>query len=269
MRAETAPPPARQAPPPLQVVLAIALREARIAWRRKLVKGLLALNLLSLGGVAVAFTATAFAERQMGQPLGWNPVVEFLHIQVWFVLLLALGLGMGVIARDREHEVVFLYATRPVRPIDYALGKLAAVAGPAAALLIVPGALMVGLRHGILVEIEWMASAALLAQVVGLGLVAPAGLAAAVVGASAVARRERNALLVAIGLLAVPELIAQAATAGSAPPIGPMVANDALLDALFRDVDPGRAAWCVGVNAAWTAAVIAAIRWRIRKEMAP
>jgi len=154
-----------RAPTSLQVVAAIARREIAIALRRRLVKLLFLVNLvppLVMGIILVVNTMI----RQAGFDLGWDPLLRLMQIQAGPVLLLALGIGTPLVARDRSEDVLFLYATRPVTPWSYTLGKMIAVALPAVALLVVPGVMIAILRQGLMDDFGLADSFVLIGKVV-------------------------------------------------------------------------------------------------------
>ena len=196
----------RRAPSRFQVIWAIARREMGIAWRRKLVKFLFFLSLLPPIGMTAVLVVRVMVQQQMGMDLGWDPVLWFLRIQLGPVILLALGLGTPVVARDRAEDVLYLYAVRPVTPWTYAVGKMAAVMVPTGLLLFLPAVLIAVLRLGILGDSVGTGETLLLA---GKALVVSVLLAYAfsgiAVGPSAATRRARWALLIAFLVFNIPE----------------------------------------------------------------
>ena len=154
-----------RAPTSWQVISAIARREIMLALRRRLVKLLFLVNLIPPLVMAVILVVNMMIRQSGLGDLGWDPLLRMLEIQAGPVLLLALGIGTPLVARDRREDVLFLYATRPVTPWSYTLGKMIAVAVPALALLIIPGILIAILRQGLIEEFHLLDSIALVAKV--------------------------------------------------------------------------------------------------------
>ena len=196
------------------------------------------MKLLFLGSIlppivlAVVLVVRIVVE-QMGFDLDWDPVLTTLQIQAFPVALLALALGTPSVARDRSEDVLFLYATRPVTPTSYALGKMLAVAITCAALLIVPGVLLAVLRQGVLGSRVSTPESMLLIGKLSLAALAMAwGYAGVSVGPSAITKRGRWALLIAIGVFLVPDALNEIFANGELA-IGPAEAVEAILQALF------------------------------------
>jgi ABC-type transport system involved in multi-copper enzyme maturation permease subunit len=257
------------APSPAHVVTVIARRELRIALQRKIVK------LLFLASfVPVLVFATIIAVRvlgaDMGRDLGWDPISQFLQVQLFPILLLVLGLGVPLVASDRSEEVLFLYATRPVLPWTYMAGKMLAVAGPAAGLLFVPGSLIALLRFGMLQDVGLVATGTLIGKIGLASACIGLGLAGVTVGASAAVRRERAGLILALLLLYGMEIVHAAVLRGAGPALGPMEAGRELIQWLFDPATAPALGW-VGapVLLAYAAAAAFGVAWRVSKEMVP
>ena len=125
--------PEPRTPTSAQVIAAIARREITMALRRRLVKLLFLFNLLTPLVLAIIMVVNTIIHSLGLENLNWDPLVMFLQIEIFTVLLLALGIGTPLVARDRSEDVLFLYATRPVNPWSYTIGKMLAVAVPAPA----------------------------------------------------------------------------------------------------------------------------------------
>lgn len=224
-----------RAPAPFQVVRAIAGREMNIALRRRLVKLLFIANLIPPLVMAVFLVVRAMIEGA-GLPLDFDPLARFIAVQVAPVLFLALAVGTPSVARDRAEDVLFLYATRPVTPWSYTLGKMAAVAGPAVALLLIPGILIAVLRMGILEDVGPGEAAGLILKVLAVAVLMAVGYAGVCVGASAATKKARWALILALAAFVVPRIsshvLAHFAEIGVLPLDAPTAVRT-LVDALF------------------------------------
>lgn len=259
-------------PTPFQVVTAIAHREIRMAMRRRLVKLLFLGNLIPPLVMAVILIANVLARGIGVGNLGWDPLVRLLQIQTGPVLLLALGIGAPLVARDRSEDVLFLYATRPVTPWSYTLGKMLAVAVPAVALLIIPGILMAILRAGLMDDFGLLDSVTMTARVGAAALLMAAGFTGISVGPSAATKKARWALLLALLCFIVPSAVSETIQylwGGAAYPLDPGSALDEVIAALFEGDAAGygvAGALCLVTWGVLGALVTSA---RVRREMIP
>lgn len=258
----------RRAPTTWHVIQSIATREIGIARRGRLVKLLFFGSVLPPIVLAIVLIVR-IAVEQMGLDLDWDPVLMTLQIQAFPVALLALALGTPSVSRDRSEDVLFLYATRPVTPTSYAIGKMLAVGVTAAALLVVPAVLLAILRQGVLgARASTPESLLIIGKVMLAAIVMAWGFAGVSVGPSAVAKRGRWALLLAIGFFIVPDAIAEIFSRNPYA-LGPGEAIGAVLEALFEGDEVWRG---------WAAAIVLGLygtlglfvtRVQVAKEMTP
>jgi ABC-type transport system involved in multi-copper enzyme maturation permease subunit len=258
---------AHRVPGMREVVGAITGRELRLASRRRLVLALFVLSLLPLVVFALVLIIGAASEATFGTHLDWDPVAKFLGVQAFPVELLALGLGTPIVAQDRAEDVLFLYATRPVRPAHYALGKLLAVALPCTALLLLPGFVMAGLRFGILTRVGLGDTLIVAASVVLASLLIGWGYAGVTLAASALTHRTRWAVWLALAVLILPDSVAAILHLGLA--IGPGKAINAVIAMLFDHGEIGAGIWGASLLAALGMAGAGILLWRARREMTP
>jgi len=260
-----------RAPTPLQVIRAIARREVNIALRRRLVKLLFLVNLVPPLVMAVFLVVRVMIEGT-GLRLDFDPLAQFISVQVAPVLFLALAIGTPAVARDRSEDVLFLYATRPVTPWSYTIGKMAAVAAPAVALLVIPGLLIAVLRMGILVDVGSAEAAGLVLKVFVVAALMAAGYAGVCVGASAATKKARWALILALAAFVAPRissLLVALFVGGEALPLDAPTAVKVLVDALFDSGLDGKAGIAIAVLVAWGAAGAAITAATVRREMTP
>jgi ABC-type transport system involved in multi-copper enzyme maturation permease subunit len=254
----------------MQVAAAIARREVTMAARRRLVKLLFLTNLLPPLSMAVALIANIVAKGIGVEDLGWDPLARMIEIQAGPVLLLALGIGTPLVARDRSEDVLFLYATRPVTPWSYTLGKMLAVAVPAIALLVLPGILIVILRVGLMTDFGVTQALDLMARLVAVSLLMAVGYAGVSVGPSAAAKKARWALLLAFLCFLIPDIIAEIIWRYDEPyGLSPGKAVSHVIAALFDNdsVSYGLAGAVSLVLWGCLGALVTASR--VRKEMTP
>jgi ABC-type transport system involved in multi-copper enzyme maturation permease subunit len=259
----------RRAPTSLQVVVAIARREIAMALRRRLVKLLFIGNLIPPLAMAVALIANIVAKGIGVEDLGWDPLARLIQVQAGPVLLLALGIGTPLVARDRSEDVLFLYATRPVTPWSYTVGKMLAVAAPAVALLVVPGILIAILRVGLMTDFGLVESLDLVMRVAVAALLMACGYAGVSVGPSAATRKARWALLLAMACFVIPSLVSQLIWRHDPYGLSPGEAVDHIITALFDGYQIGHGV-VGGISLlAWGVLGALVTSARVRREMTP
>ena len=259
-----------KAPTPVQVVVAIARREIHMAMRRRLVKLLFLGNLIPPIVMAVVLVVGMVARGFGIEDLGWDPLVQLLHVQTGPVLLLALGIGTPLVARDRSEDVLFLYATRPVTPWSYTVGKMLAVAFPAVALLVVPGILIAILRAGMIEEFGLVEGITLVGKIAAVSVLVAWGYSGVTVGPSAATKRARWALLLAFLCFTLPEAASEIIWRNSSAwALSPGQGVEHLIDALFDEHTAGHGAVGALCLVAWGALGAVVTSARVRKEMIP
>ncbi|NUN14141.1 MAG: hypothetical protein HUU55_10955 [Myxococcales bacterium] len=260
-----------KAPTSRHVVSTIARRELRLAWQLRLVKILALFSILPVLVITTVLVGQAWLDKNFSRTLDWDPVYRFLEVQTRVVVLLALGLGTPSIARDRHEDVLFLYATRPVLPWHYTIGKLTSVWAPVALLLCVPAAVVALLQAGILVHVTFAQSGLMIAKAVLVAGATATGLAGMTVGCSAVTKQTRWAVVLAIILLTVPDGLAQGMFGTDAVPVGPVRSSTFLTAFLFNDGKDRAMIGLLGfgVLLAWGLLGYMGIHARAKKEMIP
>lgn len=180
-----------------------------MAMRRRLVKLLFLGNLIPPLVMAGYLIINRLVSQMGIDDLGWEPLARLLEIQAGPVLLLALGIGVPLVARDRAEDVLFLYATRPVTPWSYTVGKMLAVAVPAVALLFLPSLLMAILHFGLVDGFGLVDSIELVAKATLVAVLLAVGYSGVTVGSSAAVKKARWALLLAFGCFVIPSAISE------------------------------------------------------------
>jgi ABC-type transport system involved in multi-copper enzyme maturation permease subunit len=184
-------------------------------------------------------------------------------------MLLALGIGTPLVARDRSEDVLFLYATRPVTPWSYTLGKMLAVALPAVALLLLPGILIAILRAGLMADFGLVDSFTLIAKVTVAAVLMACGYTGVSVGPSAATKKARWALLLAFMCFVVPNAISEIIFTGGKYALDPATAIEDLIAALFEG-DAARYGVVGGITLmAWGVIGALVTSARVRREMIP
>ena len=259
-----------KAPTPIQVVTAIARREIYMAMKRRLVKLLFLANLIPPIVMAVVLVVGMVARNFGLEDLGWDPLVRLLHVQTGPVLLLALGIGTPLVARDRGEDVLFLYATRPVTPWSYTIGKMLAVAFPAVALLVVPGILIAILRAGMIEEFGLVEGITLVGKIAAIALLVAWAYSGVTIGPSAATKRARWALLLAFLCFVIPKAASEIIWRNSDVwALGPGQGVEHLIDALFGEHTAGHGVVGALCLVAWGVLGALVTSARVRREMIP
>ncbi|MCP4546073.1 MAG: ABC transporter permease subunit [bacterium] len=260
----------RQAPSSFHTVRAIARRQLLMARKRKLVKLLFLGSLLPPLILIIVIIVRNMAEQATGMTLGWDPLMRFLEFQALPVGLLALGLGIPSVARDRAEDVLFLYATRPVQPWHYALGKLLAVALPCTALMLLPGVIITLLHLGVTSELNVGEALVMILKMTTYSVLMGAAYAGVTVGASSGTKKSRWALLITLAIFSLPDTIVQLAGVMwnlDVVTVGPQSCLVCLQEALLNSGPDGW--WCAlaltlyGLGGMWITLM------RVKKEMIP
>lgn len=260
----------RPSPGARQIVGAIARREIGLASRRKLVRLLFLFSILPPTVLTVIVVVRIFVEQITTTDLGFDPLLQFIQFQSLPVALLAFGLGTPLVAQDRAEDVLFLYATRPVQPWHYALGKTLAVALPCFALLLFPGLLIAILRLGITRELDAGDALLMVLKIGYAGLLVAWGFAGLTVGPSAMTKRARWAQLLSLALFLIPGAVVGTlarVTGWDLPPVGAGAAINEILDALFGNGHWGVASSLVLLTYGTIGYVVTTLR--VKREMIP
>ena len=256
-------------PTSAEVVVAIARREIAIALRRKLVKLLFLGNLVPPLVMAIILIVNMLARDAGIGDLGWDPLARLLQIQIGPVLLLALGIGTPLVARDRSEDVLFLYATRPVTPWSYTFGKMLTVIVPAMALMVIPAILIAILRTGLMEDFGLVDSLVLIAKVTLVAVLVAWGYSGVSVGPSAATKKARWALLLAFMCFAIPSGVSELIWRYDGYALNPGQAGEDLITALFDDDSVRHGVIGAIVLVVWGALGSLVTSSRIRREMIP
>jgi ABC-2 type transport system permease protein len=132
----------------------------RFAWRRlfqqRLVVLLLILSLvwpllsaifIYLSNHAELLTSFGPAFKNFLEVNG-NFFITFMNVQAFFVVFLAALTGPGLIAPDLANNALPLYFSRPLKRLDYAIARLAALLGLLSLITWVPGLALFGMQIG-------------------------------------------------------------------------------------------------------------------------
>jgi hypothetical protein len=118
----------------------------------------------------------------------------FFGVQLFFMTFFAAVAGGPLIAEDLRRHALELYFSKPVRPVDYALGKwvalLVALVGVMSGPIVGAGAAAIGFVPG-----GWAAFGDLILRMAGAGALCAAVSALVVLGVSAVGRSGRYAVV--------------------------------------------------------------------------
>lgn len=206
---------------------------------------------------------------------------EFFQFATFFAVLLAAVVAAPLIAEDRRAKALPLYFSRPIRHIDYLLGKLLTGLCFVGALLLTPALFMYLAEIGF-AEGEGVAAAqfpVLLRALLG-GLLLATLLVSVALGVSACTDRPNYASLIFLGVMAFTWVAAMGLALGHAKEsawfaLSPVAATLRIIYDLFPDAGALRRlalrinrldlglAWATW--AAWTAAAQLLLFWKVRR----
>jgi ABC-2 type transport system permease protein len=132
----------------------------------------------------------------------------FLRIEVWFSMILIFLLGPGLISQDLRFNALPLYFSRPLRRIDYFLGKLGVIVAFLSMVMIAPSiiAYILGLIFSLDITILRDTFGILLASI-GYGLVVSLSAGLLVLALSGLSRNSRYVALMLAGLWIVSSVV--------------------------------------------------------------
>jgi len=224
-----------------------------------------------LGHVAYVYVTTQFPEAGRVAPIDGQLFARFFEWQKYFVILLTIFGGAGLMADDLRTGAILVYLSRPLTRRDYVIGKLSVLMALNLSVTLVPALLF------------YVAAAALapdklltpeLARVplalVGQALLVSATYSLVGLALSALSRSARVAGLALFGLLTGLELVRLVLTEAFDLPLAALLSLQANLsrvaDALFGVESGAAVTWWAAllVLAAAGAVALGAIRSRVR-----
>ncbi len=125
----------------------------------------------------------------------------FLHVELFFSMILILLVGPGLISQDLRVNAMPLYFSRPLRRMDYFLGKLGVIVTFLGLVLIVPA--IVAYICGLLFSMDFhvlLDTFGLLLEVIAFGLIISVSAGTLILALSALSRNSRYVALLWLGL---------------------------------------------------------------------
>lgn len=132
----------------------------------------------------------------------------FLQIQVLSVFVLLLSSGCGVVSEDLRHRTFQLYFSKPIKRLDYAIGKFGSILLLTSLVSVLPAALLAALRSALFIrtdlfkEVAWQMGLGVM-----LSLVFAAIMCAVVAGISSLTRSQGTVVLSFLGVIVVPQIL--------------------------------------------------------------
>jgi ABC-type transport system involved in multi-copper enzyme maturation permease subunit len=112
----------------------------------------------------------------------------------WWAFVLSLSVGAAAVARDLKAGAFEFYFSRPVRPVDYVLGKFVGQFGIMATALVAPPFVLAAFRIGLAQPREMLGLVDLLPRVLAVGVLGAAAFAALPIGLGALFARPSHAI---------------------------------------------------------------------------
>lgn len=233
-------------------------------------------------------------QEMQADPRGYRVVVwtlafqYFFAFQIFFAMILVILVGPGLISQDLRFNAVPLYLSRPVRRVDYFLGKLGVIAVYLAGVAVAPLFIAYLLGIGFSLDLSVVRDTArLLLAAVAYGLVLVVSAGTLMLALSSLSRNSRYVMMMWAGLWIVSNIVAGVLTGTVRRDWCPLASytgnvqrvGHALLDtrgawgrlgSLFtgprgRPMDPDRREQMIGMMSGtmypwyWSAAVLAAL----------
>lgn len=212
---------------------AIARTALVLAWRKRSTKVAFALCLMSVFGHGMTLVGQILSDRFMQNMPGGgradmmqqmvrgvvgevhNTLATFIGVQMLACALLMAMVAGGLIAEDRRTGAMELYFSRPLRRVDYLIGKVLAAGLLPIATLVFPFLLLWGLALGMAPpDIAWEVLGLLIPGLLG-ALATSAVLTATVLGLSAIGQRGRT-----VGVIYFVGLVMLTVAGGDLPRVG-------------------------------------------------
>jgi ABC-2 type transport system permease protein len=150
----------------------------------------------------------SFLDREMmTDPYAWRidfwtlAYSYFMVVELWFSMILVVMIGPNLISQDLRYNALPLYFSRPLRRIDYFLGKLGVIVGLLSMVIIVPAiiAYLLGLLFSIDISIL-RDTFGLLLSVIAYGLVIAISAGLLILALSSLSRNSRYIALMWLGI---------------------------------------------------------------------
>lgn len=135
----------------------------------------------------------------------------FLSIEIWFSMLLIVLVGPNLISQDLRYNAFPLYFSRPLRRIDYVLGKLGVIVALLSMVIVVPSILAYVL--GLLFSLDLTIlrdTFGLLLSAIAFGLVIAVSAGLLILALSSLSRNSRYIAIMWLGLWIVSGMVAGA-----------------------------------------------------------
>jgi ABC-2 type transport system permease protein len=225
-----------------------------------------------VGRVIQVYLVTRVPEMGRVLPLDGRLFGDFLRVQVWFTLLLAVFGASGLVANDLRTGAILVYLSRPLTRRDYVLGKLGVPMALALAVTLVPALALYGVGLGLAPEQYarldlWWIAPSIVVQSLAIGLV----VSLVTLAVSALSRSARVAglafVFVFLGLEAVRGVLQFGFNRAEASLLSLRSDLDAVGAALFGNAVPtAGASWVSSlvVLVAVAVACLAVLRSRVR-----
>ncbi|MEO1266591.1 MAG: hypothetical protein AAFX99_00745 [Myxococcota bacterium] len=190
----------------------IAANDLRLYWSYRRTK------LLFIGAlfVMMPFVFGVLAERFLLGSLGVsrdNTVGMLFHwmgaAQIWMCVAFFAGVACGVIADDVRYRTIQLYFSKPIRAVDYALGKFGALMLLGSLVTLLPSMLVGALRTGVLLAAGTEPKIAVLELVglLGFNVIMLAVLSLVLMALSSLISRTGYVVLAWLGVILIPSMV--------------------------------------------------------------
>lgn len=152
----------------------------------------------------------AAAAAQAVEAFKINPqfFLNYLHAQLFYIILMLVFAGTGLIANDRKHNAFSLYFSKPVSLMDYISGKFIILSFYSLVISLVPGLLLFIIRLLLATDTAFLKTYYWVPfSIIASSLIIVLTLGSLAMGLSSLAARSHSAAVLFFAILVFPELL--------------------------------------------------------------
>jgi ABC-2 type transport system permease protein len=201
--------------PHTHAIGAIARNELSVIWSHLRTKLLFLFGLvidviyLVLVFIEAGFVHMMSEGEQPVAELTTAPLTAYVWIKLYCLILLYAATGCGAVSHDIRAELMQFYFAKPLKRLEYIMGKAAGLVLAGAVVTLAPALLLGGLRLALLARTGLVADALTqFGAVIAFELVMLATFAFVILALSSLTRRTGYAVLSWLGVIFVPDLMA-------------------------------------------------------------
>lgn len=201
---------------PWSTVPSIARNELAVTWSYFRTKLLILMSLV----IDIIYVVLVFIEagvvhmmsssQQPVEELTTAPLTAYVWIKLFCLILMYAATGCGTISHDIRMELMQFYFAKPLKRLQYILGKALGLVTIGAIITLVPGLLLSGLRLALMARTDLLTSALKqTGMILAFEVVTLVTFAFVILAISSLTRRNGYAVLAWLGVIFVPDLVSR------------------------------------------------------------